>query len=144
MTMKKQYTKKQITEAIAYWANILEALDENKSSSSINELFKMASAIVPNQANLAKKALKECELNESTASGLMMGIMGTLLALSMMGKITLNMKNALGSIGNNKSDVKIIQQCDKSLDDISDELNEIADNISALRMTHNFDDPTLE
>ena len=144
MNMKKQYTRKQIEESINYWTKVLESLNEDESSSGVNELFKMAQQIVPKQANLAKKALKECELNESTASGLMMGIMGTLLALSMMGKISLNMKDALSSIGNSKADVKVIQQCDKSLDEISAELNEIADNITALGMTHNLDDPSLE
>ena len=142
--MKKEYTKRQIVEAINHWNKVLESLDENESNSGVNELFKMAQQIIPNQASIAKKALKECELNESTASGLAMGIMGTLLALSMMGKISLNMKDALSSLGHDKADVKVIQQCDKSLDEISAELDEIADNISAIRSTHNLDDPSLD
>ena len=58
----------------------------------------MAKQIVPAQANLAQKALAQKDLNEGTGSGIVMGVMGTLLALSMMGKISLNMKEALSSI----------------------------------------------
>lgn len=39
-TMKKQYTKEQITEAIAYWEKQLKKLDESTSQEIPKELFK--------------------------------------------------------------------------------------------------------
>ena len=38
--MKKQYTKKQITEAIAYWKKQLKKMDESTSQEIPKELFK--------------------------------------------------------------------------------------------------------
>lgn len=143
--MNRKYTKQQIVEAIKKWQNVLNEMLESKSISGTEALFKMASQIVPNEANLAKSALNENELNEGTTSGVLMGIMGTLLALSMMGKISLNMKDALRSTSTSKDDAKVIQMCDKSLDTIDAELNDIVDNVEAIRATHNLDgDPTIE
>ena len=137
--MNKKYTKKQICEAIAYWENVLESSNKANTSKSINELVKMASHIVPAEANLVKKALNETELNEGTTSGLAMGIMGTLLALSMMGKISLNMKDALSQMDSREARV-----CQMSLEEIGEELNKINDNVNALCSKENIDDPTVE
>ena len=142
--MKKKYTRKQIVESIAHWQNVLDQMNESSSQNSISELFKMAQQIVPNEADIAKKALNESDLNEGTVSGITMGIMGTLLALSMMGKISLNMKDALSSMNLDKKDAKIVQMCDKSIDQITAELDEISDNIAALESNSNASDPSLE
>lgn len=93
---------------------------------------------------MAQKALARADLNEGTGSGIVMGVMGTLLALSMMGKISLNMKEAVGSMPSGKGQAQV-QQCADSIDDITKSLNDINDVVSAIIETNHLDeDPTLE
>lgn len=101
---RRKYTKQKIRESLAYWRGRLDQLNESGPSGkkAVDELLKMAKQISPEQAAMAQKALARTDLNEGTGSGIMMGVMGTLLALSMMGKISLNMKEAVGSIASGK------------------------------------------
>ena len=93
---------------------------------------------------MAQKALAQADLNEGTGSGIVMGVMGTLLALGMMGKISLNMKEAVGSLPSGKGQAQV-QQCADSVDDITKSLNDINDVVSAIIETNHLDeDPTLE
>lgn len=39
--MKKQYTKKQIIEAIAHWQKVIESIDESQNT-SFDEILKIA------------------------------------------------------------------------------------------------------
>ena len=144
--MKKKYTKQQMRESIAYWQGRLDQLNESSLSGkkAVDELMKMAKQISPEQAAVAQKALARADLNEGTGSGIVMGVMGTLLALSMMGKISLNMKEAIGSMSSGKGQAQV-QQCVDSIDDITKSLNDINDTVSAIIETNHLDeDPTLE
>ena len=144
--MRKRYTKQQMRESIAYWQGRLDQLNESGASGkkAVDELLKMAKQISPEQAAMAQKALVQADLNEGTGSGIVMGVMGTLLALSMMGKISLNMKEAVGSLPSGKGQAQV-QQCADSIDDITKSLNDINDVVSAIVETNHLDeDPTLE
>ena len=84
--MKKQYTKKQITEAIAHWQKVLESIDESKNT-SFDEILKIAKQVAPEEASkalAASKQLNDSELNEGTGSGIAIGVLGTLLSLNVM------------------------------------------------------------
>lgn len=142
---RRKYTKQKIRESLAYWQGRLDQLNESGPSGkkAVDELLKMAKQISPDQAAMAQKALARTDLNEGTGSGVMMGVMGTLLALSMMGKISLNMKEAISSMTPGKGQAQV-QQCVDSIDDITKALNDIEDSMQAIRDANGLDDPTLE
>lgn len=138
----KKTTKQRIRESLAYWQGRLDQLNESGSGKdAVEELLKMAKQIVPDQADLAQKALSQ--VNEGTGSGILAGLVGAMLAVGMMGRIQSGLSRALGSVQAGKAEARV-EQCDKTVQEIHDSLTQIEKNLEQIAKDTGTDDETLQ
>ena len=143
--MKKQYTKKQITEAIAHWQKVLESIDESKNT-SFDEILKIAKQVAPEEASkalAASKQLNDSELNEGTGSGIAIGVLGTLLSLNVMCNIFNRVPSQLKSL-DVETKSGIAEASMKFANELNDYMNEVQDNLRAIAVKNGIAELTVE